>query len=255
MENVISKIAQQRLNAFKERQKRTENSLNGPSLIWKPSEGINLVRMIPYAHDKEFPIQELKFHYGIGKYRSILSPKTYGEPDPFEEFAEKLRMENRRDEARKFMSKSRFYVPLLVRGQENEGVKFWGFGSEVYRQLLEILADPEYSSLFEWRNGRDIKISFKKGETPADYMTSVLPSSKETPVLPGITPDIANKLLAEQKVLVGEVFKKYTYEELSDIMKEWINGGLKESDSDLEFAGAPFNGETEKPEDKFKDLW
>ena len=32
--------------------------------------------------------------------------------------------------------KMRTYVPVLVRGKESEGVKFWGFGKLVYQELL-----------------------------------------------------------------------------------------------------------------------
>ena len=33
-------------------------------------------------------------------------------------------------------SKLRTFVPVLVRGQEGEGVKFWGFGKTVYQEIL-----------------------------------------------------------------------------------------------------------------------
>ena len=32
--------------------------------------------------------------------------------------------------------KMRTYVPILVRGAESEGVKFWGFGKQVYTELF-----------------------------------------------------------------------------------------------------------------------
>ena len=32
----------------------------------------------------------------------------------------------------------RTYVYVLVRGEESEGIKFWGFGKTVYQELLKL---------------------------------------------------------------------------------------------------------------------
>ena len=36
----------------------------------------------------------------------------------------------------------RTFAPVIVRGEESEGVKWWGFGKTVYQELLAIIADP-----------------------------------------------------------------------------------------------------------------
>ena len=35
--------------------------------------------------------------------------------------------------ARKLESKMRTFAPIIVRGEETQGVKFWGFGKTVYQ--------------------------------------------------------------------------------------------------------------------------
>ena len=55
----------------------------------------------------------------------------------------------------------RTYVPVLVRGEESEGVKFWGFGKNVYQELLGFFADPDYGDLTDPVNGRDVTVEFK----------------------------------------------------------------------------------------------
>jgi hypothetical protein len=104
--------------------------------IWKPEVGSQQVRIVPYIHDKENPFIELYFHYNIGK-RVYLSPVTYGNADPIVEFAEKLKQTGVKEDwlmGRKLEPKMRIYAPVIVRGQEDQGVKFWGFGIQVYQE-------------------------------------------------------------------------------------------------------------------------
>ena len=79
--------------------------------------------------NKENPFIELYFHYNINN-KTYLSPISFGRPDPIVEFAEKLkRMGDKEDwkAAKKMEPKLRTFVPVLVRGEEGEGVRFWGF--------------------------------------------------------------------------------------------------------------------------------
>ena len=58
--------------------------------MWKPPVGKSQIRIVPYAHNKDNPFIELYFHYEIGK-RTMVSPMSFGRPDPIVEFAEKLK--------------------------------------------------------------------------------------------------------------------------------------------------------------------
>ena len=54
------------------------------------------------------------------------------------EFADKLKATGNSDDwklARKMEPKMRTFVPVIVRGKESEGVKFWGFGKQIYQEL------------------------------------------------------------------------------------------------------------------------
>jgi hypothetical protein len=57
--------------------------------------------------------------------------------------------------------KIRTYVPIIVRGKEEEGVKFWGFGARVHEQLLSALNEPEYGDITDLNNGRDIQVTLQ----------------------------------------------------------------------------------------------
>ena len=49
---------------------------------------------------------------------------------------------------------------MIVRGEENEGVKYWGFGKTVYQELLSII-DPDYGDISDPVSGRDVVVEFK----------------------------------------------------------------------------------------------
>ena len=84
---------------------------------------------MPYKHQPDNPFIELFFHYQINN-RTYLSPKSFGRPDPIVEFAEKLTRSGDKDDyrmGRSLMPKMRTFVPVIVRGEEAEGVRFLGF--------------------------------------------------------------------------------------------------------------------------------
>ena len=74
------------LNAIKNRLNQLQTTNTRTSNLWKPSPGKQVIRVIPYKHNKDIHFIELFFHYDLGG-KTYLSPITYGRPDPIEEFA------------------------------------------------------------------------------------------------------------------------------------------------------------------------
>jgi len=154
------------LNAIKNRlnqlrQHQTEHQTYGNHhLVHK------VVRIVPYKFNKDNPFIELYFHYDLGG-KNYLSPMSFGRPDPIEEFAQKLKATGSKEDyrlGRKVEAKMRTYAPVVVRGEENQGVKFWGFGKTVYQELLSIIADPDYGDITDPVSGRDVVVEFKTAE-------------------------------------------------------------------------------------------
>ena len=80
----------------------------------------------------------------------MVSPMSFGRPDPIVEFAEKLKKSGDKDDwklGKKIEPKFRVYAPVIVRGQEHEGVKFWSFGKQIFTELLSVIADPDYGDI------------------------------------------------------------------------------------------------------------
>jgi hypothetical protein len=155
---------------------------------------------------------------------SILSPISFGKQDPIVEFAEKLKSTGNSDDwkmGKKLEPTMRCYVPILVRGKESEGVKFWGFGKQVYQELLGFIADPDYGDITDPVTGRDVTVEFKsKEQTGKDFPeTSIRVKPNQTPV----TQDkgVIEKLGQQPKVT--EIFKEYSYDEIENLLKAWLD--------------------------------
>jgi len=199
-------------------QKQTTKQTN----IWKPEPGTHQIRIVPYKHNKENPFIELLFHYDIGK-KIYLSPASFGKADPIVEFAEKLKTSGNSDEWRmgkKLEPKMRTYVPILVRGKENEGVKFWGFGKSVYSELLSFMVDPDYGDITDPKAGRDITVEFIAAEKPGAYpKTQIRVKPNTTPIT--ADPDVIN--LIKEQPTITDLFNEPTYEELRTALENWMN--------------------------------
>ncbi len=135
---------------------------NGKNLFWKPSVGKQVVRVVPSKYNKDNPFTEMKFYYGIGPKRVMSSPSNWGEKDPIIEFTKQLRQSNDKESwrlAKKLDPKVRIFIPIVVRGEESEGVKLWQFGKEVYEWFLQMGGDDGIGDYTDIMTGRDIKLN------------------------------------------------------------------------------------------------
>jgi hypothetical protein len=191
--------------------------------LWKPEPGKQVVRIVPYQHDRDNPFQELYFHYNLGK-KNYLSPVTNGKPDPVVEFCEKLKASGNSDEwklGKQMEPKMRTYVPVIVRGKESEGVKMWGFGKTVYQELLGFITDPDYGDITDPSGGRDIVVEFTPADGPGQYpKTSIR-------VKPNVTMMTEDKNIAErvakQQPDLAVIFKEPSYDDLKAALETYLN--------------------------------
>jgi len=218
------------LNVIKKRleslnKQSTHSGGGGKNLFWKPSVGKQLIRVVPSKYNKSNPFTEMKFYYGIGSKRVMASPANWGDKDPIVEFAKQLRNSNDKENwrlAKKLDAKVRTFLPIIIRGEESEGVKLWQFGKEVYQEFLNMAADDEIGDFTDIVDGRDIKLTTVGPEvTGTSYnKTSIGPSLKTTPLAEG--EDLINSLLENQADPM-KVFKPLTYDEMKGALQEWLS--------------------------------
>jgi hypothetical protein len=200
--------------------KKDEKALS----FWKPTIGKQLVRFVPSKNNPDNPFTELYFHYGIGK-RTIISPLNFGEKDPIVEFAKELRKTKEPENwklAKKLEPKMRVFAPVIVRGEEEKGVRLWEFGKEVYQSLLSLAADEEVGDFTDILEGRDMKIeTVGPDSTGTTYNKSkVLPALK-TSTLSDDNTEVEKWLGTQPEP--NSFYKKYTFEEIKGFLAEWLN--------------------------------
>jgi len=211
------------LDAIKSRLNQLQNTQT--NAFWKPQPGKSQIRIVPYLHDKNNPFSELFFHYSLVPNKTVLSPLSYGRPDPVQQFADKLKSTGNKDEwiqGKRIEPKMRTFVPVVVRGEENEGVKFWGFGKTVYQELLGIIADPDYGDISDATAGRDIVV---ERQTPAEAGNQY--GKTTIRVKPNVTAlsddsNLLQKLLDEQPD-IKELYQEPTFDELKGHLSNFLN--------------------------------
>ena len=227
------------LNAIKQKLDSLNKQSNykkgsGKNLFWKPSVGKQVVRVVPNKYNKDFPFTEMMFYYGIGQ-RVMASPKNWNEKDPIVEFTKQLRSTNDKENwrlAKKLDAKTRIFAPVIVRGEESEGVRLWQFGKEVYQEFLNMAADEEIGDYTDIAQGRDIKLTTVGPEvTGTPYnKTSIGPSLKTSPI--SKDKDEVNKFLEDQPDPM-KIFKRYTFDEVKAGLQEFLSPEDQESEGDI----------------------
>ena len=212
------------LNAIRKRLGQLQTTNNRTSSLWKPQPGKTQIRIVPYEFNKDNPFIELFFHYNLNN-RSYLSPISFGRPDPIEEFAQKLKASGNKEDyqlSKKLEAKMRTFAPVIVRGEESQGVKLWGFGKTVYQELLSIIADPDYGDISDPVNGRDVSVEFISAEESGASFpkTNIRVKPNQTPI--SDEPSVLEKVKTSQKDIT-EIYQEQSYEDLTNVLNEWLN--------------------------------
>jgi len=263
------------LQEIRNRLNKLANQTTKRKDLWKPKD-VHTIRCLPYPHGDE-PFLELGFHYELGKTRALLCPNhNYGDDCAVCEAAAKLRSwtdesgvdkpeKQRHDDFeifKKIQVKERYYIPMVERGHEGEGPKFWAFGKSIYEKLLKMCIDEEMNEdrdddggtlvLTSVDNAYDITVDFAqpnnkdgKGNAKTFPITDIKEkkrasklglSEKETEELLGKIPNIES------------VYDKVSSKEVEKIFSDFMNEGAPEVDGSKEDAGVEYKSNSaEKP--------
>ena len=220
------------ISKLKSRLNSLSNTNQKSNLIWKPKPGKQVVRIVPYKYEPDNPFIELKFHYNINN-KTYLSPDSFGRPDPIVEFSNRLKKTGSKEDwqmGRKMEPKMRTFAPVIVRGEEGEGVKFWGFGKQVYQELLSIISDPDFGDITDLTGGRDIVVEFKTAEGGASFPETSIRVKPNVSV--AIDPKNAQLIDAlKSQVNILDLFPEFSYEELKEVMDKWLNPDTESADT------------------------
>ena len=217
-------LLKSKLDGLQSKSSTGGNKTDYSTIFWNPKVGKHQIRIVPSAFDSKNPFKELKFYYGITN-KVMISPSNFGEKDPIALFAGKLREEYNKENfvlAKKLDPKNRVFAPVVVRGEEDKGVRLWQFGKQVYEELLALAVDDEIGDYTDIVNGRDLTVETVGPEsTGTPYnKSSVRVRLKSTPL--SENKDEAQTWLDTQPNPV-ELFKRYTFDEMKSALEKWLS--------------------------------
>ena len=219
------------INAIKQRLSSLQSSgakkekVDYSKYYWKPkAEGKYQIRVVPSVLNKSNPFQEVFVHYGFSKF-PIYALTNWGEKDPIVEFAKSLRTTQEKENwqlAKKLDPKMRIFAPVVVRGEEEKGVRLWEFGKEIYMQLLGIAEDEDYGDFTDISEGRDFTVDVVTGDIGGrqGLKSSIRVKPKTSPL--GSDKETIKMWLTEQPNVL-ELQRKTAFDDLKSILANFLN--------------------------------
>ena len=239
------------LKKMKQKQIALQGNGNGKRWFWKPQDGEQTIRIVPDAGGD--PFREFWFHYNLGDKPGFLSPKrNFGEDCPLDTFVRKLwedGSDESREMAKKLMAKQRFFSPVLVRGEEEQGIRLWGYGKMAYKELLNLVLNPEYGDITDVNEGTDLVINYGKPVGAQFPQTTITPrrrpsklSEKEDEVLS----------LLDSIPDYNDVFDRKTPDQVQAMLDEFL---LDEEDAeDVSSESNRYNSQKSSVDQAFDEL-
>ena len=229
-------LIRKKMEALQPQQKKKEyEKIDYTKVYWKPkTEGKHQVRIVPSKFNKEWPVQEVQLHYGYAKF-PIYSLTNWEEKDPIVEFVKELRKTNESKNwklAKQLDPKMRYFAQVVVRGEEDKGVRLWEFGKNVYQQLLSVADDEDYGNFTDVASGFDFTINVEPGEMNGRTflkVATISPKRKESPL--NSDPTVVNEWLENQDNIL-ELQKPYKkdFDSLKTILQNFLNPEEKEDE-------------------------
>ena len=206
-------------------QGKSKEKIDYTKSLWKPKqEGKFQIRIVPSKLDKTNPFKEVFIHYGMSKF-PMYALTNWGEKDPIVEFAKQLQKTNDKENwklSKKLEPKMRIFAPVIVRGEEEKGVRLWEFGKEIYMQLLGIADDEDYGDYTDINEGRDFTVEAVMGDIGGRQgLKSSIRIKPKTSPLSASKNDIELWLEAQPDIL--ELQRKIEFDKMKELLQNWLN--------------------------------
>lgn len=217
-------LLKQKLDGLQQKPESTGKKTDYTKIFWRPSVGKSQIRVVPSAYNSSNPFKELKIYYGITN-KVMISPLNFGEKDPIALFASKLREEYTKENyvlAKKLDPKVRIFVPVVVRGEEDKGVRLWQFGKQVYEELLALAVDEEIGDYTDIVEGRDLTVETVGPEsTGTPYNKSSVRVRLKTSPLSNDASQV--ETWTSEQPNPETLFKRFTFDEMKSALEKWLS--------------------------------
>ena len=215
------------MDKMKQKLENLQGNGNKKSAFWRPQDGEQVIRIVPTPDGD--PFKEYWFHYNLGNNPGFLSPKkNFGEDCPLDNYVRDLYRNGDDDSikmAKNLSARQRFFSPVVVRGEEDQGVRIWGFGKMAYQELLNlVLTIDTYTD-----EGTDLLIKYGKPPGAQFPQTSITPRRKTSKLFDD------DEKISEALTTIPDfdtVFEKKSPQDVQGMLDEFIASQL--SDDDVE---------------------
>lgn len=231
------KSIKNKLNALQSQgQKKEKEKVDYSKYLWKPKqEGKYQIRIVPSKFDKNNPFTEVFVHYGFTKF-PLYALTNWGEKDPIVEFCKQLKTVGDKESyslARKLEPKMRIFAPVIVRGEEDKGVRLWEFGKEIYMQLLGIADDEDYGDYTNITEGRDFTLEAVIGDIGGKKgLKSTIRIKPKTSPLSTDKNEVENWLEEQPNILDFQSTFKMSFDKMKETLQTWLNPESSDEEND-----------------------
>jgi hypothetical protein len=194
------------------------------SNFWRPQDGEQTIRIVP-TEDGD-PFKDYFFHYNVGNNPGFLCPKkNFGDTCAVCDFAYKLYQEGTPDSikmAKSLFARQRFFSPVMVRGEEESGVRVWGYGKTAYEALLQLVLNPEYGDITDVEAGTDLNLTYGKPAGAQFPQTNLQPRRRTSSLCENITDEQCRELLDSIPDFDG-LFERKTSADVEKVLDEYLS--------------------------------
>lgn len=166
-----------RLNKEKEQQQssKKQKDITKDILVKVDKGGYYNFRAVPYIHNQDYlenPFPARFYHFGLPGQSIFYCPqKNEGKKCAVCDFVwDQLKQAKGTPEAKewnKLLAKKRIFIPGIIRGRENEGLKFFSLSTfeekmgDHHKKLFKYFQDPKTFNFLDPENGYDLVLTYE----------------------------------------------------------------------------------------------
>jgi len=241
------------LKRIKARKTALDNR-GGNSSFWRPQDGNQTIRIVPTPDGD--PFKDYFFHYNVGKNSGFLCPKkNFGDDCAVCSFATKLYNEGTDDSikmAKSLFARQRFFSPVIVRGEEADGVRVWGYGKMAYESLLNLVLNPDYGDITDPDEGTDLILTYGKPAGAVFPQTKLQPRRQQSPLCQD-SPEKCAEMLESIPEFEG-LFERKTTEQVNSLLDEFLSDEESAEENSVETSKYKNTDESSSVDDAFNEL-
>lgn len=216
--------------------KKTYEKKDLTKVLFKPEKGKKYeVRIVPYKKDLEYPFGEILFHQtkllGVPYTLVALDPTL----DPIIKASNELKKSSSkeaRDMGYKLTPKAKQYIPIIVRGEEAAGVRWFGITKDLYTQLLNTAANTKQNGdIIDVNEGSDFELyTVETQMEDITYQKPFMTIFRKSSVLSEDPAQIKEWL--ENQPDLDAIYDKKTPEELLEVLMKKLKANVVDAPDD-----------------------